>query len=206
MAFTSYTTLKSTIADYLARSDLTTQIPDFIRLAEERLRRDLRLRQMLKVATATTTADDSTVSLPADFLAMKDLHLDTTPVRVLQFQNTSNFFRNARVTEKGVPTMYTLLGSEFQFAPKPDTAYTLRMVYYYKPELLSDSNASNLFLANCPDLLLYGALAEAEPYLMNDERLATWASLYDRGLASLRASDDDSEYPSSPMSITLSTR
>jgi hypothetical protein len=206
MAFTSYTELKSTIADYLARSDLTTQIPDFICLAEERLRRDLRIRQMLKVATATTTADDSTVSLPADFLAMKDIHLDTNPVRVLQFQPTSNFFRNARSTDKGVPTMYTLLGSEFQFAPIPDTAYTVRMVYYYKPTLLSDSNPSNLFLANCPDLLLYGALAEAEPYLMNDERLATWSALYDRGLTSLRASDDDSEYPSSPMSITLSTR
>jgi hypothetical protein len=206
MAFTTYTDLKNTIADYLARSDLTTQIPDFIRLAEQRLRRDLRIRQMLKVATADTTVNDSTVSLPSDFLAMKDLHLDTNPVRVLQFQNTSNFFRNARTTDKGVPTMYTLLGSEFQFAPYPDAVYTLRMVYYHKPDFLSDSNASNLFLATCPDLLLYGALAEAEPYLMNDERLATWASLYDRGLASLRASDDDSEYPSSPMSITLSTR
>jgi hypothetical protein len=206
MAFTSYTTLKSTIADYLARSDLTSQIPDFINLAEQRLRRDLRLRQMLKVATATTTVDDSTVSLPSDFLAMKDLHIDGNPVRVLQFQNTSNFFRNSRSSDKGVPTMYTLLGSEFQFAPYPDAVYTLRMVYYHKPDFLSDSNASNLFLATCPDLLLYGALAEAEPYLMNDERLATWASLYDRGLASLRASDDDSEYPSSPMSITLSTR
>jgi len=206
MAFTNYSDLKSTIADYLARDDLDTKIPDFIRLAEERLKRDLRIRQMLKVATASTIVNDSTVSLPSDFLAMKDLHLDTNPVRVLQFQNTSNFFRNARTTDKGVPTMYTLLGSEFQFAPYPDAVYTLRMVYYHKPELLSDSNPSNLFLANCPDLLLYGALAEAEPYLMNDERLATWASLYDRGLASLRASDDDSEYPSSPMSITLSTR
>jgi hypothetical protein len=206
MAFTSYTTLKSTIADYLARSDLTSQIPDFINLAEQRLRRDLRLRQMLKVATATTTVDDSTVSLPSDFLAMKDLHIDGNPVRVLQFQNTSNFFRNSRSSDKGVPTMYTLLGSEFQFAPYPDAVYTLRMVYYHKPDFLSDSNASNLFLATCPDLLLYGALAEAEPYLMNDERVATWAGLYDRGLASLRASDDDSEYPSSPMSITLSTR
>src|SRR6056300_1771249 len=206
MAFTTYTELKNTIADYLARSDLTTQIPDFVRLAESRLARDLRLRQMLKVATATTTADNSTVSLPADFLAMKDLHLDTNPVRVLQFQNTSNFFRNARTTDRGVPTMYTLLGSEFQFAPIPDSAYTLRMVYYYKPDYLSDSNSSNLFLANCPDLLLYGSLGEAEPYLMNDERLQTWAALYQRGVDSLRASDDDSEYPSSPMSITLSTR
>jgi len=163
MAFTNYSDLKTEIANYLGRDDLTSQIPTFVRLAEERLRRDLRIRQMLKVATANTVADDSTISLPADFIAMKDLHLDTTPVRVLQFQNTSNFFRNARVTEKGVPTMYTLLGSEFQFAPKPDTAYTLRMVYYYKPDFLSDSNSSNLFLANCPDLLLYSALAEAEP-------------------------------------------
>lgn len=206
MAFTSYSTLKTTIADYLARSDLSTKIPDFIRLAEERLRRDLRIRQMLKVATTTTTAGDSTVALPSDFLAMKDIHLDTNPVKVLQFQNTSNFFRNARTTDRGVPTQYTLLGTEFQFAPLPDSAYTLRMVYYYKPDFLSDSTPSNLFLANCPDLLLYGALAEAEPYLMNDERISVWASLYDRGLASLRASDDDSEYPSSPMSITLSTR
>jgi len=206
MAFTSYSTLKTTIADYLARSDLDTKIPDFVRLAEERLRRDLRIRQMLKVATTATTSGDSTVALPSDFLAMKDIHLDTNPVKVLQFQNTSNFFRNARTTDRGVPTMYTLLGTEFQFAPLPDSAYTLRMVYYYKPDFLSDSTPSNLFLANCPDLLLYGALAEAEPYLMNDERLATWSALYDRGLASLRASDDDSEYPSSPMSITLSTR
>lgn len=206
MAFTSYSTLKTAIANYLARTDLDDKIPDFVRLAEERLRRDLRIRQMLKVATADTTADDSTVSLPSDFLAMKDIHIDSTPVRCLQFQNTSNFFRNARTTDKGVPTMYTLLGSEFQFAPLPDSAYTLKMVYYYKPDLLSDSNTSNIFLTTAPDLLLYGALAEAEPYLMNDERLATWSALYDRGLASLRASDDDGEYPSSPMSITLSTR
>ena len=70
--FTNYATLKTTIANYLARTDLTDQIPEFIRLAEDRLRRDLRIRPMLKVATASTTAGDATVSLPSDFLAMKD--------------------------------------------------------------------------------------------------------------------------------------
>lgn len=203
MAFTTYSELKTTIANYLARTDLDTKIPDFIRLAEERLRRELRIRQMLKVATADTTAGDETVSLPSDFLAMKEMHLDTTPVSTLTFQTTSNFFKNARVTDSGKPVHYTLLGSEFQFAPKPDSAYTLKMVYYYKPDLLSDSNASNLFLTTAPDLLLYGALAEAEPYLMNDDRLATWAGLYERGLQALRTSDDDAEYPSAPMVITL---
>jgi hypothetical protein len=206
MAFTNYSDLKTEIANYLGRDDLTSQIPTFIRLAEERVARDLRTRHMLKVSQATMTADDNTVALPSDFIAMKDMHIDGNPIRTLQFQNSSNFFRNSRASDKGVPVMYTLLASEFQFAPIPDSNYTLKLIYYYKPDYLSDSNVSNLFLANCPDLLLYGALAEAEPYLMNDERVNTWASLYDRGLASLRASDDDAEYPSSPMSITLSTR
>ena len=71
MAITNYTTLQSTIADYLARTDLTTQIPLFIQLAENRLRRDLRIRPMLKVVTTTTTAGDPTVSLPSDFLEMQ---------------------------------------------------------------------------------------------------------------------------------------
>ena len=206
MALTNYSDLKTEIANYLGRDDLTSQIPTFIQLAEKRLERDLRIRQMLKVVEATTTPGDSTVGMPEDFLSMKDIHIESDPIRTLKFQSTSNFYRNARPNDRGVPVDYTLLGSEFKLAPTPDSAYTLRMVYYYQPDILSDSNTSNLFLANCPDLLLYGALAEAEPYLMNDERIQTWASLYDRGLASLRESDDDIEYPSSPMSITLATR
>ena len=206
MAFTSYTTLKDTIADYLARDDLTTQIPDFITLAEKRLQRELRIRPMLKVANASMVAGDKTVSLPEDFLAMKDLFINASPVHSLQFLVPSTFFANSRSTDRGLPVHYTLIGDEFQFAPSPDSAYQLEMVYYHKPDFLSATNPSNLFLSECPDLLLYGALAEAEPYLMNDERLNTWSSLYDRGLASLRASDDDSEYPSAPLSITLSLK
>ena len=204
--FTDYTTLQATIADYLARSDLTTQIPEFIRLAEDRLLRDLRIRQMLKVATASTTAGDATVSLPSDFVAMKDLHLQGNPPQTIKFLSTSNFFRNAQTAVSGLPSRYTLLGAEFQFAPIPDSAYTLQMVYFYKPEYLSDTNSSNLWLADTPDLLLYAALGEAEPYLMNDERLNTWASMYDRGVMALRKSDDESEYPAQPLTITNSTR
>ena len=67
MAITTYSDLKTTVANYLARSDLTSVIPDFIQLAEYRLQRDLRIRQMLVVATASTTAGDSTLGLPTDF-------------------------------------------------------------------------------------------------------------------------------------------
>jgi hypothetical protein len=206
MSITNYSDLKSTIASYLARTDLTAQIPDFIQLAETRLRRELRLRQMLKVVTTTTTADDGTVELPSDFLQMRDLHINTNPIQVLEYLSPSNFYRNTWSVSTGLPQRYTILAQEFQFAPKPDTNYTLQMMYYAAPPYLSNTNPSNAFLANCPDLLLYGALGEAEPYLMNDARLATWAQMYDRGLAALTVSDDQGEYSGSPISITTSLR
>ena len=206
MALSSYSELKSTVASYLARSDLTAVIPDFIRLAEERLRRDLRIRQMLVVATADTTGGDSTVGLPTDFLEMRDIHVNLNPVVQLSYKAPNAFYSSGKSTQSGKPTDYTVLAAEFQLAPIPDAAYTLQMLYYAKPALLSDSNASNVFLANCPDALLYAALGEAEPYLMNDARLQTWAALYERAITAINTSDQSSEYGGQPMSMSYNVR
>lgn len=206
MAFDSYSSLKTTIANYLARSDLTSIIPDFIRLAETRLQREIRSRQMLVVATAATTGGDSTVGLPTDFLEMRDIHLNTTPVTTLRYKAPNSFYADSRVTEGGKPVDYTILGSEMQLAPIPDTSYTLQMLYYSKPTVLGDTNSSNVFLANYPDALLYASLAEAEPYLMNDARIQTWAALYDRAIAAINSSDQSSEYSGQPMSMSYNVR
>ena len=206
MAITNYSDLNTTVANYLARTDLTAQIPDFIRLAEVRLRRDLRIRQMLKSVTTTTTGSDDTVSLPIDFLQLRDLFVVTNPIRDLEYVTPSVFSRNGRVTESGLPVFYTIIANEFKFAPIPDTNYTLRMLYYAAPEYLTDTNQSNVFLATCPDLLLYGALIEAEPYLMNDARIQLWAGMYDRGLSSLSSSDDASENSGVPLTMKVTAR
>jgi len=206
MAFDSYNSLQTTIASYLARSDLTSIIPDFIRLAEERLRRDIRTRQMLVVATALTTGGDSTVGLPSDFLEMRDIHLNTNPITSLRYSAPNSFYENTLTTQSNVPRNYTILGSEMQLSPIPDGQYTLQMLYYMKPALLSVSNQSNVFLANYPDALLYASLAEAEPYLMNDARIQTWATLYDRAINSINTSDQASEYSGQPMSMSYNVR
>ena len=206
MALTNYSELQSTIASYLARSDLTAMIPDFIRLAETRLRRELRIRQMLKVSTTTATAGDSTIELPSDFLQMRDLHLNTNPVTTLEYLSPNALFRNSRTTQSGLPHQYTVLAEEFQLSPVPDSNYTLSLLYYAAPPFLTTGNTTNAFTNTCPDLLLYGALGEAEPYIMNDARLQTWATLYDRGLNALTVSDDQGEYAGSPISISIATR
>lgn len=206
MAFTTYSDLKTTIASYLARSDLTAMIPTFIQLAELRLRRELRTRQMLVVATANTTGGDSTVGLPTDFLEMRDIHVNTNPITTLAYSAPNSFYNSYRATESGKPTDYTVLATELQLSPIPDTTYQLQMLYYAQPYFLSDTNPGNVFLTNFPDALLYAALGEAEPYLMNDARLQTWASLYDRAISSITIADQSSEYSGQPMSMNYNVR
>lgn len=206
MSITNYSDLKTQVANYLGRTDLTSQIPTFISFAELRLSRDLRIRQMLKTATATMTAGDSTVGLPSDFLQMRDLFVDGNPRIAISYITPSTFTRDARATESGKPVFYTMRGSEFEFAPIPDAAYTLQMLYYAKPTALSNTNTSNAFLANCPDALLYGSLLEAEPYLMNDARTELWTNLYRAAINNLNNADDQAEYSGVPISMKLSTR
>jgi hypothetical protein len=206
MAFTNYSALKTTVANYLGRTDLTTQIPDFITLAETRLARELRTRQMLKSATSSMTSGDARVALPTDFLQVRDLYIQGNPRMPVTYLAPSAFTRDARADESGLPVYYTVLASEFLFAPIPDGTRTLEILYYAKPAVLSDSNTSNVFLANYPDALLYGALLEAEPYLINDARVQLWVSLYDRAINSISSADEGSEYSGVPLQMKVTSR
>ena len=73
MAITNYTELKSSLADWLNRSDLTSRIPEFISLAEAAFNRNLRTRDMLSRSTTSTNAQY--VALPSDFLEMLNVEL-----------------------------------------------------------------------------------------------------------------------------------
>lgn len=203
MSYTNYSDLQASVAGYLGRSDLTTQIPDFIRFAELRLGRELRTRQMLNTATAPTIANDARTALPTDFLEIRDLFIQGNPRRPLTYLSPSAFSREARADSIGLPVFYTILASEFKYAPIPDTVYTLEILYYAKPTFLSTSNTSNVFLANYPDALLYGALIEAEPYLINDARSQLWATLYDRAIKNISDADQSGDYSGVPLQMKV---
>jgi len=206
MSYTTYTALKASVAAYLARTDLTDQIPDFITFAENRLRRELRIRQMLKSVTTSTVSGDSTVELPADFLEIRDFVALTNPIQPLSYSSPSALSNDPRASEVGVPKSYTILASEFLLSPPPDGVYTLRMLYFAAPAYLSSTNASNVFLTTAPDALLYASLIEAEPYLMNDARINTWGTMYDRAISSLTKSDEQGQYSGVPLAMKLTPR
>lgn len=204
MAFDTYSDLKTSIASYLARSDLTSQIPDFIKFAEMRLRRELRIRQMISTTTLTATAGTATLTIPSDFLQARDFVVNGNPVQPLNYVSPALYSRNSRSDVSGKPLDYTVLANTFKLAPNPDTAYTFTLTYYAAPAYLSDSNTSNIFLTTCPDLLLYAALIEAEPFLMNDTRINTWGTMFDRSLSTLIRSDQESQYSGVPLVMRVS--
>ena len=76
MAITTYTDLQAGIANFLARSDLSAQIPDFITLAEARLSRELETRSQEKRSVANLVVGDEYIYLPSDF---RDCLLYTSP-------------------------------------------------------------------------------------------------------------------------------
>lgn len=201
MALTTYTEFVTVVENYLARTDLSNQIPDFIRFAQDRITRDLRVRQMLKLASTTTT--DGTVELPTDFLEMREMHFQGNPLATLEYQSPDKFFRNGLTETSGDPFYYTIIGENFQFAPTPTGSGALQMLYYSKPVYISSTQASNIYLVSYPDAMLYATLAEAEPYLMNDNRTQTWAAMYDRAIANIMKNDDGSKYPNTALNVTV---
>ena len=199
MALDTYSGLKTTIADYLNRDDLTSIIPSFITLAEAKFNRKLRVRQMVKRANATI--DTQYFAFPADFLQAKELQLNTSPITYLQYvtQNQGTYGSANQYISIGKPEYYTIIGTQIEVIPTPDTGYAGELTYYGKITALSDSNTSNWLLAYAPDLYLYGALLEATPYLKDDERLAVWSSLYTNSIGDIEIADQRASVSSTPI-------
>ena len=187
MALTTYTELKSAVADFLNRDDLTAAIPTFISLAEAGFDRVLRTRQM--VARTSLTVNSEFEALPADFLESRALKVaGSYPMQFVAIEDMDTLA--AQYPSAGEPTHYTTMGSELRFHPVPDTSYTAELTYFQAVDKLSGSVASNWLLTAAPDIYLYGALMQSAPYLKDDARLTVWGQLYTSAVEQLNRADD----------------
>lgn len=193
MAIATYSDLKSTVADWLNRSDLTAVIPSFISLAEAGFNKDENLRLKPSIVRADATFDGQYEALPSDYLEMLNLAiLASNPNhRKLQFVTMNQYDEyQASYTNNGLPLYYTIVGNQIRLLPNPDTSYTAEMVYYAKIPALSDSNTTNWLLTAHPDVYLYGTLIQSAPYLKDDSRTAIWADLYRKAVEDAHRADD----------------
>ena len=205
MALGTFTELKDAIADWLDRSDLTARIPDFIALAEARINRELRIRPMEVRSTMYATVDQQFFNLPGGYIQMRNIQLNTNPTTPLEYITPEMLDRLYGSTTTGKPRAYTLIGDEIQLAPIPDSAYQIEMAFYEKFTALGDGTSgtvtSNWLTKNAPDVLLYGSLMEAEPFIKNDERIPVWLNGYSNAIDKLQKQDQRDRHSGSAMRV-----
>jgi hypothetical protein len=205
MALGTFTELKDALADWLDRSDLTDRIPDFITLAEARLNRDVRIRPMEVRSSMETTAGQRYFNLPGGYLQMRNMQINSNPITPLEYITPEMLDRLYGSDTTGKPKAYTLIGDEIQLAPIPDSDYTVEMAFYEKFTPLGDGTSgtvtSNWLTTNAPDVLLYGALLEAEPFIKNDERIALWLNAYNGAVKKIQDADARDRHSGSAMRI-----
>jgi len=189
----TYAQLQTEIANWLDRSDLTSQIPAFIELAEASFNRIIRAPDMI------TKNDSFSISgqyntLPSDTLEIVRIVVDVQPVIVLEYLTPQDLSElRGELTGTGKPYYFTLVGgssNQLEVLRSPDQTYTSSIVYYTRIPALTDSATTNWLLTANPDIYLFGALVEAEPYLKNDERMPMWTNRLDKALTTLRLQGD----------------
>ena len=170
---TDYATLKTSIANFLHRTDLTDLIPEFIADAENRIYNDIRVRAM-EAAYSSTTAS---TTLPTGFLEWIHLYIDGDYEQKLS-RRDAEWIYTRYPSSSGKPVFFAREGDGLIFGPNPDSTYTLAGRYYKKLAALSDSNTTNWLITDAPELLRFAALAEAAPYIMDDARVGLWEGKY----------------------------
>jgi len=204
MAISTYSELRTAVADFLNRSDLTTTIPSFISLAEAALNRRLRSPEM--VTRATVTIDAEYENRPSDWMETIRYQVNTNPITVLEFVTPEEaIIQKTKFSAAGAPLFFSTVGTQFQHVPMPDSSYTGELMYYARIAGLSDSNTSNWLLTANPDIYLYATLVQSAPYLKEDERIGVWAGILDRLMAEYEVAEQRAKTGSSRLASRTRT-
>jgi Sec7-like guanine-nucleotide exchange factor len=190
----TYDELKTNIANFLNRSDLTSQLDFFIDATEAEFNRRLRVKDMIKRATAT--ADAQYISLPTDWLEAINVQIDSNEFTPLFQQSIESLdvYRKSINNVGNQPVYYALVDNTIELAPTPDTSYTLQLTYYGTIDALSSSNTTNFISTGYPDAYLYGALKHASIYLMEDDRVALFTQQFEKALEEMRLEQEKAEF------------
>lgn len=178
MSIATYAELKTAIADWTHRANLTSYLADFIKMGEEKLFSDLKVKEM--EARTDYTPSSRYLSTPTRLTNIRRIVAKSTPP--VELVSTSpDGLRTVWDDGSGTPTHYTVLGSEIEFNRTPNV--DVEILHYAAPDALSDSNTTNAILTAYPNLYLAASMVEASFFIKDQSAMATWQGKYADGIA-----------------------
>ena len=177
MSYTN-TTLTQAIKDYTENDETTfvSNIPNFIKNAEERIFKLIDLSLFRKNVTGTMTSGNKFLEKPSDYLSTFSLsYVNSSSQNVFLLQKDVNFIQEftPNPSTTGSPRFYSSFDVDtFIVAPTPDTSYAVELHYYYRPASLTTVDSETTWIStNAPDALLYACLVEAYTFMKGENDL-----------------------------------
>ncbi|KKN66852.1 hypothetical protein LCGC14_0467200 [marine sediment metagenome] len=202
----TFATLKTTTADWLNRSDLSSQVGDFINIAMRKIENSPKhnFKYMRSYATGTFVVDDYTLTYPTRYKAIQAFYVQDTSGKYQLIKKTSLGHALSvwpYITDyKGFPEMACDddANSQFLIRPTIDQTYTYNLYYYaYSAELSSDSD-TNWWTDNYWEVLMYRALVEASMFVKDVEEAKAWMVKFNEAFSDIIDVQIDNEWDGSP--------
>ena len=173
MTIATYSDLQTALQNWTDRSDLSSNVADFITLAESTINKRLRVRQQLTTVTSVPDANGK-ITIPSDYLAWKRVTWKgSTPHRELEYVEPTYLSSVFADVPSNTPIFFTIEGASFVTMPI-DSVSNIEILYYQKIPALSNSNTTNWLLTANPDLYLAASLVELLAFTEQPELLQAW--------------------------------
>lgn len=171
----NYATLLQLTQDYVENDETSfvDNIPNFVKLAEERIYRYVKVPNLRLSTTLTASIGSQDLTVPSDFLKPDSLELVVAGVSTNLIAKNPDFLREAYPTAatQGAPVYYAVFDNDtLKLAPTPGVAYSLTLTYTAKPASIVTAG-TNWLGDNAEQALLYGTLIEAYTYLKGEADL-----------------------------------
>lgn len=172
MALANYSDLQTAISAWAKRSDLTSRLPDFIALAESRIKSLVRLRSLDTETSLSTTINSDVIALPSDFKSPIALWIaDINPREQLEQLLPQSIPYN---TIANRPLYWCIDGTNIRFQTPANQVYSIKFRYQQLFNL-STSNTTNYLLTSYPDVYLFACMVE----VLNDTQDFQQAQVWD---------------------------
>ena len=186
----TYDNLVQDVINYMERSDadFIAQIPSLIGLAESAIAAELKSYLQLTVVETSLATNQVVLAKPARWRKTVSLKVNGQPI-LMRSQDYVAMYQSE--STNGQPLYYAEYDyNNWAFAPKPDTAYPIEIIYYSEIQPLDSTNQQNLFTRECPQAMLFGTLVQAQGYLKALDKLPVWKQYYTDSIAALKKEDN----------------
>jgi hypothetical protein len=199
MAQQTLVDLRSRLKAWSNRSDISDdKYNDFINIALSRLLRVIRIPVL--EATATLEVESGEAEIPRDYLEAIDLRVSANG-RLRSLERKDISFVQELVTGQGYPYWFSRRGTKFVVAPVPEDGTELILYYYIALQPLVLNTDTNWFVADAPEVLLYGALTELALYNRDEVQAAQWEAKFQNHAQEIQQLANKAEWSGSTLAV-----